>query len=523
MTRATLSPAVQSCADRALARQITNGKLIEHEGAVMGSNFTNFISGIAASDTPLPLYAPPEPALPYPIDALGPVLSRAAAAIANKVQVAPAMAAQSVLAVASLAVCPLANVMLPIGQPRPLALFIATVAESGGRKTTSDNEALWPIRQHEKNLRLQYDALKKEWVIDHAAWEAERVKIARNVKFDLDQRRCALAGLGEEPLKPLTPFLKTGDMTIEGLTKGWPGFHAGLGLFTSEGGMVTGGHSMNADNMLKTAAGFSQLWDGGTITRLRAADEASILTGRRPVMNIMIQPDAADGFLSNKVLCDQGLLSRILVARPDSQAGLMLFKETAPADTKAISDFGARILGILERPPALAEGKRNELDPPSLTLTADAVAAWIGFQHHVEKQRGKDGKLSEIRDFAAKAAEQAARIAGIITIVNNPDAEFINEPEMVNAAILMNWYLHEAERLKQAGVVSLELRRANDLLKWLQARPDGIAPFREILQFGPKATRTKAAAEEAIGILGNHGQIVPQEQARPRLIQAVRP
>lgn len=79
---------------------------------------------LAAREEPLPLFPPLPPAEPYPVDALGPVLSSAAAAIARKVQVPPAMAAQSVLAAAALAAQGHADVMLPYGQPRPLSLYL---------------------------------------------------------------------------------------------------------------------------------------------------------------------------------------------------------------------------------------------------------------------------------------------------------------------------------------------------------------------------------------------------------------
>ena len=50
-----------------------------------------------------------------------------------------------------------ADVMLPYGQPRPLSLYLVTVAASGDRKSTADNEALWPVRKHEKALKEQHD------------------------------------------------------------------------------------------------------------------------------------------------------------------------------------------------------------------------------------------------------------------------------------------------------------------------------------------------------------------------------
>jgi hypothetical protein len=36
-----------------------------------------------------------------------------------------------------------------------------------------------------------------------------------------------------------------------------------------------GGHGMNQDNQLKTAAGLSELWDGIRISRVRATDETT--------------------------------------------------------------------------------------------------------------------------------------------------------------------------------------------------------------------------------------------------------
>ena len=146
-----------------------------------------------AADAPIPLF----PALPkaerFPIEALGPVLSRAAAAISRKVQVPEAIAAQSVLAAAALAAQAHADVMLPYGQTRPLSLFFVTVAASGDRKSTADNEALWPIRKREKKLKEEHERAYREWKIAYAAWNAEKKKIEADKKLGLDQRRQSLA------------------------------------------------------------------------------------------------------------------------------------------------------------------------------------------------------------------------------------------------------------------------------------------------------------------------------------------
>jgi hypothetical protein len=71
---------------------------------------------------PLPLVPEGEPSAPYPLDALGHVLGKAAKAIAEHVQVPDAMAGQSVLAAAALAAQPHINVKID-GRIRPVSLF----------------------------------------------------------------------------------------------------------------------------------------------------------------------------------------------------------------------------------------------------------------------------------------------------------------------------------------------------------------------------------------------------------------
>ena len=124
-------------------------------------------------------------------------LGPAAEAIASRIQCAPALAAQSVLAVGSLAAQRLADVHLPFGQTRPLSLFVVTLAGSGDRKSSADNEALIPVRMAKLALREEYRSAFERWKITAAVWEAERKKIEADRKFDRAQREAALTKLGQ--------------------------------------------------------------------------------------------------------------------------------------------------------------------------------------------------------------------------------------------------------------------------------------------------------------------------------------
>jgi hypothetical protein len=157
------------------------------------------------SSAPLPLAPPNREPEPYPIAALGHMLADAAQSISNRCQCAPALAAQSTLAAASLAAQRLADVRLPYGQTRPLSLFLLSVAASGERKSTADNEALIPVRMHEKNLRRDYLPLHEAWRVSHAAWAAEHRRIEAHRKLDRRSREDALSRLGPAPTEPVRP------------------------------------------------------------------------------------------------------------------------------------------------------------------------------------------------------------------------------------------------------------------------------------------------------------------------------
>lgn len=107
------------------------------------------------------------------------------------------------------------------------------------------------------------------------------------------------------------------------LTGGQPS----IGLFASEGGAFIGGHGFSEDAKLRTAAGFSMLWDDGALTRVRASDGVTVISGRRVALHLQAQPDVATRFLGDRTLMDQGLLGRVLVSAPDSTRGRRFLSE----------------------------------------------------------------------------------------------------------------------------------------------------------------------------------------------------
>ncbi|MFM2149843.1 MAG: hypothetical protein RLZZ187_2149 [Pseudomonadota bacterium] len=464
----------------------------------------------ALAEAPAPLARDIPPATPYPVEALGDLLAAAARGIHDKVQAPIAICGTSVLGAAALATQGHADVVLPTGSARPVSLYLLSILESGGRKSAADEQALWPIRKREAALRDAYDAEAQSAANAAAAWETARDKITKDRKLGRSEMKAALDALGPCPPSPLMPLLTMDEPTVEGIAKLMPGALPSLGIFSAEGGAFINGHAMKDDARLRSAAGFSGLWDGTPLRRVRAGDGALILPGRRVSLHLMAQPEAAATLFHDPVLKDQGFLGRILPTAPDAASGTRMWREPPTSADAAIRRYGARLLSILEAPMPMAEGKRNELAPRRLPLSAPARACWIAFADHIERQLSEGGAMAPIRPLANKLAEHAARIAAVLTLVHNLDADEIGS-EAVEAGIeLAQHHAAEALRLDAAGQVPEKQRTALRLLDWLKTTwGDELVSLPDITRLGPNSIRSRDTAKATVATLVEAGWLVP--------------
>ena len=279
------------------------------------------------SEGPQPIVHEPEPAEPFPLKALGPL--QAAAEAAHDITQAPsALAAQSALAVASLAAQAHFNVETLNGQ-KPLSLFALSVAQSGERKSACDGLLMKAVEGHRLALNDAYRLEIKAYKDELALFEADRKGVMqdRQAKARKGERGADIAALGPEPEPPLLPTVIASDPTVEGLTKHLGQGRPSLGLFSDEGGSFLGGSAMSEDNRLKTVATLSGYWDGSPINRTRAGDGQSTHFGKRLACHLMVQPVAATNLLSDPIANGQGFLARFLIVHPQSTMGTRFYRE----------------------------------------------------------------------------------------------------------------------------------------------------------------------------------------------------
>lgn len=464
----------------------------------------------AKQEPPRPLMRELPPADPFPVDALGGVLAPAARAIHERVRAPLAICGQSVLAAATLASQGHANLELPTGHTKPLSSYFISMAATGERKSTVDQEALWPVRKREAALREASASERLDYENAELAWKKARDEAVKKAKGDRARIKQTLDALGPRPLPPLEPILTCTEPTYEGICKllavGWPS----IGIFAAEGGQFIGGHGMVDDAKLRTASGLSKIWDGEALDRVRALDGFTVLPGRRVAMHLMAQPDVAAIWFGDRLLIEQGLLSRVLLTAPEAASGTRTWKEPTPESDAAVKRYGARLLDILEQPLPLAEGRHNELAPRTLPLSPEARRMWIGFYEHVEKRLGPGGELEAVRGFGNKLPEHAARIAGVLTLAGGSGASEVGADQMNAGIALAQHYAAEALRLFGASRVSRDLHEAWQLLRWLQTSwPEPLVSLPDIYQRGPNSIRDKRRAHGAVNILAEHGWLVP--------------
>jgi hypothetical protein len=427
-----------------------------------------------------------EPSVPdqFPFSALGKILGAAAYAIATDVQAPGSLAAGGVLAAASLAAQSHANVMMPFGQTAPLSLILISSATSGDRKSAVDQMALKAVHQ-----------IRDEQLRDQARLAAA---------LEEDRRGKRDAAVAQQKFQTLT----TGNATVEGLCRLLKN-QSHVGIFSAEGGEVLGGHSLRDDKRSAGLAFFLKGWGGEYIDSLRAGDGHISLLGRRMTMHILVQPVLLKMLLTDPLADGQGLLSRCLISQPDSLAGHRPFRMAT--EQSKISNFHNVVAKLLRtKPRCVSHGDGFELDPRNLKFSEEAMALWTEFYNEVESKIAVGRELEGARPFVCKAAEHAARIAGIIAMIEDPGTAQISKAQMDGGIEVASFYLTEHVRLTGASQEQKKVSSLRDLLDWILSRGSFVSNS-ELLQKSPHAIRRLKADRigEMMTELAQRGYVQP--------------
>ena len=464
---------------------------------------------------PEPLTEPLDP-LPYPVDALPLRLRNAVLEAQAFVQAPMALVACSALAVLSVAAQGLVNVRRDHHLVGPVSLYLLAVADSGERKTTCDGIFSPALRQWESAqlAKIASELASREAAM--AAFEAKKagvldaIKTRRRRSQDTTQEESDLDALAREAPQPVViPRLLYADATPEALAHalatGWPS----AGVLSAEAGTVLGGHGMGQETILRYLGLLNVMWEGGDFLVDRRSKPSFYLRHRRLTFGLMVQPDALRGFMdrAGSLPRGTGFIARFLIAWPATTQGTRKFR-AAPAAMPAVEDYGRRITDLLNAP--LATDANGGLVPTVLDFSTEARKAWVHVHDRIEVGLAAGGGFEAVRDVAAKAAENVARLAALFHVLAHGPVGAIGVDHVLGAEEVVCWHLHEARRLLAALDTPPALAAAIRLDNWLrnEARLSGDTriPTTRIYQYGPACLRDSRDMKAALATLTERGR-----------------
>ena len=461
---------------------------------------------------------------PYPLDALPGTIGAAVREYQSYGQQPVALVASSALAVVSLAAQGLADVARDERLTGPLSLNFLIVAQSGERKTAADKSLGAMLGEWERECA---DALRDELKRNRAAldaWAAEQDGLKAAIKAAIRRkpdeadrlRQRLMEHALEKPAELIAPRLRYEDVNPQSLAFMLAAGHPSAALWSDEGGMVTGSLGMGKDSLLGFMAGLNRLWDGGAIHHDRKQAQSVHLEGRRLTVSLMVQPMVLRELAQRGggLTRGSGFLARYLMAAPRSTMGVRLYQE-APRGMPRLAAFHRRIRELLDS--RLSLDDQGRLCPPLLRLSSGAFCVWREYHDEIEHELKPLGDYATVCDFAAKSAENAARIAGCLHVFEAaPDT--IPADTMQRAVTLARWYLREALRFLDLMDEPQAWADARLLDAWLAKAGD--VPPRMILKSGPNPLRDKTRRNAAIEVLSELGRArIERDGRRETLIR----
>ena len=456
--------------------------------------------------SPQPLVEVVQP-LPYPLDALPETIRNAVEEVQGFTKAPLEMVATSALGALSTVGQAHVDVVRSSRLKGPSSLFVLTIADSGERKSTVDGLFTRPVVEYEHQ---QVEAAKPDldaYRADIDLWESKRKgllsKIQQNTKSnkpsaDLEQQLRGLEPTKPEP--PRVPKILMGDETPENLAwtlaKQWP---SGA-VASSEAGIVLGAHGMNSDSIMRNLSQLNVLWDGGKLSIGRRTSESFEVDGVRLTVALQVQEPTLRAFFekSGALARGTGFLARFLIAWPQSTMGTRFYEEP-PEQCPALMGFHQRLREILNQSVPMDEVGR--LEPLLVSLSPEAKALWVRFHDVVESELAAGGELELIKDVAAKAADNAARLAALFQLLESGVSQ-ISQESFESASRVVSWHLNESRRFLGEIALPTSVADAVKLQKWLleQCKREAcvVVSRRTVQQKGPNRLRKGRVLDAAL-------------------------
>jgi hypothetical protein len=247
----------------------------------------------------------------------------------------------------------------------------------------------------------------------------------------------------------------------------------------------------------KFVALLNRLWDGKPFSAHRKTTESFTIANRRLTVSLMLQPLILQQMLEKGggISRQSGFLARSLMAYPESAMGARYYQEP-PESLTALLHFHHRLTECLDASLSLDILGCHEI--PTLSFNNQAKIIWIDFFNNTERGLKKSWQWSPIKDFASKAAENAARLSALLHLFEGKQGQ-IDHEDMQRAIEIIQWHLLETRRILGTQPQTSQQQDAIKILLWIKDKSLDDTTPRYLQQYSP--IREKERRNKAIELL----------------------
>ena len=337
------------------------------------------------------------------------LMEAAVAEAARELQVPREMAMMSAFGAMATACQGHIDVKMPTGHLVPTSLMLLTIAESGERKTTTQNHFFEAINTANN---AAYERNKKALIehrVEHQLWTTRKRQLEQMynkcaVRKDKDETLVAQRNLEEqirnEPKIPPSGKFLYEDTTPQALVQMLYENSPNGCLMTSEANSIFSGKALGELDKLNT------IWDGGSVIVDRVSREGFILQDARLSLSLMVQPSVVARFMGKRgeEARGTGFLARFLVVKPYSMAGQRIDRQRSQLPRKQA--FNNRIRERIDR--------STSLPRQVLSFSEAATNYWYTYSQYIEMQMQENGLYYHLKDHASKLLENTSRLSAIL-------------------------------------------------------------------------------------------------------------
>ncbi len=390
------------------------------------------------------------------------------AALCASLQVPATMAVGMSLSVVAACVQRRYIVQVHDGYREPSALWTATIAVSGSRKSAILTALAAPVEVWEHRSG---DRMRREIAANNARITVSEATIKRLQtqagKSDDPQERESLRKLIEDemaemPERMFPPRAYLNDATVERLQMVLAEQGGRAAVLADEAAILNtlasnyGGAGGPALDVLLTGH------SGGDV-RVERASRSAFVTRAAVTLGLMLQPDLVNEVAGSNKFRASGMSARFLYFVPRPFVGGRDVRRFAGLPTDVRDRYARCIDELLPNP---MDGPN--LPPRVVPLSPGALELWFDFAQECETGLAEGGALAAISDFGAKLAGTAARIALLFELVMaGPAPDAVGEDSMARAIALCHQLVPHARAAYRLLAADESDRDADHVLRWI--------------------------------------------------------